>query len=297
VVGLKPTYGLVSRFGLVAFASSLDQIGPITKDVTDAAILLNSIAGHDPKDSTSAPKDKIDYTKALKADVKSLRIGVVKELMGEGIEPEIQKAVSAAVKTLEAAGAKAEEVSLPSFEYAVPTYYLVAPAEASSNLARYDGVKYGLRKKAEDLLTMYYQTRQAGFGDEVKRRIMIGTYALSAGYYDAYYLKALKVRTLIKNDFDKAFAKFDVLISPTSPSVAFNIGEKTADPISMYLSDIATIPVNLAGIPGISLPCGFDRGLPIGLQIMSKAFDEETILRVAYTYEQATEWHKKRAKI
>ena len=298
VVGLKPTYGRVSRYGLVAFASSLDQIGPLTKDVTDTAILMNIISGHDPLDSTSVNKAVPDYRKSLINDAKKFRIGLISDLMGKGIDEEIKKAIKAAARKLESLGAIVEEVSLPTFEYAVPTYYLIAPAEASSNLARYDGVKYGHRSKEfTDLLSMYYHTRQEGFGPEVKRRIMLGTYALSAGYYDAYYLKALKVRALIKEDFDKAFKRFDVLISPTAPSVAFKIGEKTADPLSMYLSDIATIPVNLAGLPAISLPCGFSNGLPIGLQIIGEAFAEEKLLQVAYTYEQNTEWHKKRANL
>jgi len=298
VVGLKPTYGRVSRYGLIAFASSLDQIGPITKDVTDAAIFLTAMAGHDPKDSTSVELPVPDYRRSLIDDVKGLKIGIVKELLGKGIDEAVKRSITEAADLLKKLGAKIEEISMPTFEYGVPTYYLLATAEASSNLERYDGVKYGHRsKEADDLLSMYYNTRREGFGPEVKRRIMLGTYALSAGYYDAYYLKAQKVRTLIKQDFDKAFAKFDVLISPTSPTVAFKIGEKVDDPLSMYLSDIATIPVNLAGIPAISIPCGFDNGLPVGLQIIGKAFSEETILRVAYTYEQNTEWHKQRAKL
>jgi aspartyl-tRNA(Asn)/glutamyl-tRNA(Gln) amidotransferase subunit A len=298
VVGLKPTYGRVSRYGLVAFASSLDQIGPLTKDVTDSAIMMNSIAGHDRQDSTSVDLPVPDYRKALVDDIKRVRIGVIKELMGEGIAVEVKRAVKAAVDKLANLGAEITEVSLPSFKYAVATYYLIAPAEASSNLARYDGVKFGHRsKETKDLLTMYYNTRREGFGPEVKRRIMLGTYALSAGYYDAYYLKALKVRTLIKQDFEKAFGKCDVLISPTAPTVAFKLGEKVSDPLSMYLSDIATIPVNLAGLPAVSLPCGFSQGLPVGLQIISQAFAEEIILRVAFAYEQNTEWHKKKAGI
>jgi len=298
VVGLKPTYGRVSRYGLVAFASSLDQIGPLTKDVTDTAILTNVLAGYDNKDSTSVNRPVPDYRKALVNDVKKMRIGYIKELLGKGTDKDVKEAVKQAMKKYAELGADLVEVSLPSFEYAVATYYLIAPAEASSNLARYDGVKFGLRsKESKDLLTMYYNTRQQGFGSEVKRRIMLGTYALSAGYYDAYYLKALKVRTLIKQDFDKAFGQCDVLISPTAPSVAFKLGEKSADPLSMYLSDIATIPVNLAGLPAISLPCGQSHGLPIGLQIIGQAFAEETILRAAFTYEQNTDWHKQRPKI
>ncbi len=298
VVGFKPTYGRVSRYGLVAFASSLDQIGPLTKDVTDTAILMNIIAGHDLKDSTSVDQPVPDYRKALVDDAKKMKIGYIKELLGKGIDKEIKDTVKKAMKKLEELGAELIEVSMPSFEYAVATYYLIAPAEASSNLARYDGVKFGHRsKETKDLLTMYYNTRREGFGNEVKRRIMIGTYALSAGYYDAYYLKALKVRTLIKQDFEKAFKKCDVLISPTSPTVAFKLGEKVADPLSMYLSDIATIPVNLAGLPGISIPCGSSQGVPIGLQIIGKAFDEETVLQAAFAFEQNTDWHTKKPSL
>ncbi len=298
VVGLKPTYGRVSRYGLVAFASSLDQIGPLTKDVTDSAVLMNLLAGHDPQDSTSVDLPVPDYRKALIDDVKKVKVGLIKNLMEEGISAEVKKAVKDAADKLSNLGAEIVEVSLPSFEYAVATYYLIAPAEASSNLARYDGVKFGHRSKDfTDLLSMYCNTRREGFGPEVKRRIMLGTYALSAGYYDAYYLKALKVRTLIKQDFEKAFGKCDVLISPTSPTVAFKLGEKVSDPLSMYLSDIATIPVNLAGLPAISLPCGFSNGLPIGLQIIGKAFAEEILFRVAFSYEQNTEWHKKSASL
>jgi len=298
VVGFKPTYGRVSRYGLVAFASSLDQIGPLTKDVTDTAILMNILAGHDPKDSTSVDLPVPDYRKALVDDVKKLKIGYIKELLGKGVDKEVKDSLEKAIKKFKELGAEVREVSMPSFEYAVATYYLIAPAEASSNLARYDGVKFGHRSKdARDLLSMYYSTRREGFGNEVKRRIMIGTYALSAGYYDAYYLKALKVRTLIKQDFEKAFKHCDVLISPTTTTPAFNIGEKTADPLSMYLSDIATIPVNLAGLPAISIPCGMSKGLPLGLQIIGKAFDEETILRAAFTFEQNTDWHKNKPNL
>jgi len=287
VVGLKPTYGLVSRYGLVAFASSLDQIGPITKDVTDCALLLNCIAGHDSNDSTSLEFEIPDYTKSLINDVKGLKIGLPKELMVEGIQPEIKRAVENALSLLSGLGAIVEETSLPHLDYTLSAYYIIAPAEASSNLARFDGVRYGYRvSKAEDMLEMYKKTRSEGFGKEVKRRIMLGTYALSAGYYEAYYGQAQKVRTLIVEDFNKAFEKFDVLISPTSPTVAFGIGEKIEDPLQMYLSDVCTIPVNLAGIPAISIPCGIAQGLPIGLQIMGKIFGEETILRVAYTSEQ-----------
>lgn len=295
IVGLKPTYGRVSRYGLVAFASSLDQIGPMTKNVRDAAILLNVIAGHDPCDSTSVDLPVPDYTAQLGRDVTGLRIGIPDEYFIEGMDPEVETAIRGAVSVLESLGAKAERISLPHTEYAVATYYLVATAEASSNLARYDGVKYGLRTRdAKDLVEMYMKTRQNGFGAEVKRRIMLGTYALSAGYYDAYYLKALKVRTLIRKDFEHAFKRCEVILTPTAPTPAFRIGEKTGDPLTMYLSDIFTISANLAGIPGISLPCGFTRaGLPIGLQLLGKPFDEATVLQVAFAYEQATEWDKR----
>ena len=299
VVGLKPTYGRVSRFGLVAFASSLDQIGPITKDVTDSALLMNVISGHDERDSTSANIPSPDYTKALKKDVKGMKIGLPKEYFIEGMDPEVEKAVKDAVKTLEGLGAKVTEVTLPHTDYAVATYYILATSEASSNLARYDGVKYGLRTQSpKDLMDMYMKTRDEGFGPEVKRRIMLGTYALSAGYYDAYYKKGQQVRTLIKRDFDEAFKTVDVIATPTAPTAAFKIGEKSSDPLQMYLSDIFTISVNLAGIPGLSLPCGFtSSNLPIGLQLLGKHFDEESILHAAFAYEQATEWHMKRAKI
>jgi aspartyl-tRNA(Asn)/glutamyl-tRNA(Gln) amidotransferase subunit A len=299
VVGLKPTYGRVSRYGLVAFASSLDQIGPITKDVTDSALLMNVLAGHDPRDSTSANIPVPDFTKALKKDVKGLKIGMPKEYFIEGMDPEVEKAVKDAVKTLEGLGAKVVEISLPHTEYAIATYYILATSEASSNLARYDGVKYGFRVQApKDLLDLYMKTRDQGFGSEVKRRIMLGTYALSAGYYEAYYKKGQQARTLIKRDFDEAFKTVDVIATPTAPTAAFKIGEKTTDPLQMYLSDIFTISVNLAGIPGMSLPCGFTKNnLPIGLQILGKHFDEETILHAAVAYEQATEWHTRRAKL
>ncbi len=293
VVGLKPTYGYVSRFGLIAFASSLDQIGPLTKDVTDCALVMNAIAGHDPKDSTSAPVDKPDFTKSLINDVKGLRIGIPREYFGAGIDPEVDKVIRQAITKLEELGAVVEECSMPHTEYAMPTYYLIAPAECSSNLARYDGVSYGYRApESGDIVSMFKKSRAEGFGPEVKRRIMLGTYALSSGYYDAYYLKALKVRTLIKQDFDQAFEKFDILLSPTAPTPAFKFGEKSANPLAMYLSDICTVPVNLAGIPAISIPCGFAGGLPVGLHLMGKAFDEGTLLRVSYTFEQNTEFHK-----
>ncbi len=295
VVGLKPTYGLVSRYGLFAFASSLDQIGPITKDVTDTALLLNVIAGHDERDSTSVPTDIPDYTKALTGDIKGLRVGVVKELMGEGIDVDIKAAVEASVRLLGGLGAEISEVSLPHSEYALSAYYLIAPAEASSNLARYDGVRFGHRTQDEvaDMVEMYMKTRAEGFGDEVKRRIMLGTYALSAGYYDAYYGQAQKVRTLIARDFAAAFNQVDIIVSPTSPSVAFKMGAKVADPLQMYLSDVCTIPVNLAGLPGISVPCGLSGGLPIGLQMIGRAFDESTLLRTAHAFELAFGWHEK----
>jgi aspartyl-tRNA(Asn)/glutamyl-tRNA(Gln) amidotransferase subunit A len=289
VVGLKPTYGRVSRYGLVAFASSLDQIGPLTKNVEDAAYVLQVLAGHDPKDSTSANVEVPDYLSALTGDVKGLRVAVPKEMMGEGIESGVRERVKEALLKLEQMGAIVEEVSLTHADYAVATYYLIAPAEASSNLARYDGVRYGVRKEGESLVDMFLETRSQGFGAEVKRRIMLGTYALSSGYYDAYYLKAQKVRTLIRQDFENIFAKYDVVIGPTAPTTAFKIGEKVDDPLTMYVNDICTIPVNLAGLPAISVPCGLADGLPVGLQIIGKAFDEATILRVAHAYEQATE--------
>ncbi len=296
VAGLKPTYGRVSRYGLVAFASSLDQIGPITKDVTDCAILMNTIGGHDPMDSTSAVVPLPDYTRALVPNVKGIRLGIPTEYFVEGMDPEVEAAIWEAVRVLEGLGAVSHRISLPHTEYAIATYYLVATAEASSNLARYDGVKFGYRtSKFRDMLEMYQKTRREGFGAEVKRRIMLGTYALSAGYYEAYYLKAQKVRTLIRQDFEEAFRKCDVIITPTSPTPAFKFGEKTEDPLTMYLSDIFTISANLAGVPAISIPCGFTRvGLPIGLQILGRPFDEETILSVAYAYEQNTEWHKRK---
>jgi len=298
VVGLKPTYGRVSRYGLVAFASSLDQIGPITKDVTDAALVMNVIAGKDQRDSTSLDISAPDFTKALRDDVKGLRIGVPKEFFGQGTDPDVEKAVMAAVEVLVGLGAEYKETSMPSVVYGLPTYYIIAPAECSSNLARFDGVRYGLRtKNASDVISMFEKTRDEGFGAEVKQRIMIGTYALSAGYYDAYYLKAQKVRTLLRRDFEKAFEEFDVLISPTSPTVAFGIGELADDPFAMKLADVCTIPVNMAGIPGISIPCGFKGDLPIGLQIMGKGLDEETLLRVAYTFERNTEWHTRKPQI
>ena len=294
IVGLKPTYGLVSRYGLVAFASSLDQIGPFARSVEDAAILLGAIAGHDPHDSTSLKVEIPDYTQYLQPSLKGKTIGVITETFGEGLDPEVDKAVQAAIQQLKELGATIKEISCPRFRYGIAAYYIIAPSEASANLARYDGVKYGRRIEAADnLMEMYTRTRAEGFGAEVKRRIMIGTYALSAGYYDAYYLKAQKVRTLIKQDFEAAFADVDVLVSPTAPTPAFKSGDKSADPLSMYLVDLMTIPVNLAGLPGISVPCGFSSdGLPIGLQIIGNVLREDQVLQVAYAYEQATQWHQ-----
>ncbi|MFH0768688.1 MAG: Asp-tRNA(Asn)/Glu-tRNA(Gln) amidotransferase subunit GatA [Chloroflexota bacterium] len=299
VTGLKPTYGRVSRYGLVAFASSLDQIGPLTRDVTDCALVLNAIAGYDRRDSTSAPNPTPDYTQCLMTDLKGLRIGVPKEYFVEGMQAEVKTAMQTAIKKLEELGARIEwEVSLPHTRYALAVYYIIAPSEASANLARYDGVKYGFScKDAESMWDAMEKTRQYGFGPEVKRRIMLGTYALSAGYYDAYYLKAQKVRTIIRQEFDQAFEKFDALVTPTSPTVPFKIGEKADNPVQMYLSDVCTLPINIAGVPAISIPAGFANGLPIGMQIIGKPFSEETLLKVAYAYEQATEWQKKRPPI
>ncbi|HOW36282.1 MAG TPA: Asp-tRNA(Asn)/Glu-tRNA(Gln) amidotransferase subunit GatA [Candidatus Omnitrophota bacterium] len=303
IVGVKPTYGRVSRYGLIAFASSLDQIGPLTKDVTDAALLLKVIAGHDQKDSTSADIPVPDFTSSLKKDVKNIKIAIPKEYFVSGINPEIKKIILEAIETLKKLGVSFHEVSLPHTEYAVATYYVIATAEASSNLARFDGVQYGLRSQPQalrktPLIDMFEETREKGFGNEAKRRIMLGTYALSSGYYDAYYLRGQKVRTLIKNDFDKVFEEFDAVLTPTSPTTAFKIGERASDPLSMYLSDVYTISANLAGIPAISLPCGFSKDhLPVGLQIMTKPFDEEMMFRVAYAYEQATDWHKKKVSL
>ncbi|MFQ6134041.1 MAG: Asp-tRNA(Asn)/Glu-tRNA(Gln) amidotransferase subunit GatA [Armatimonadota bacterium] len=299
LVGLKPTYGRVSRYGLVAFASSLDQIGPLTRDVRDCALVMNLISGHDPLDATSAEIEVPDFTARLNGDIKGLKLGVVNELMGEGIESPVVQAVRQAVDDLTELGAEAEEVAIPHAQYGLACYYLIAPAEASSNLARYDGVRYGHRsaERAEDIVDMFSKTRAEGFGPEVRLRIMLGTYALSAGYYDAYYLKALQVRTLIKRDFEKAFERFDALVTPTSPTVAFKVGERSDDPLQMKLADICTIPVNLAGVPGVSIPCGFADGLPIGLQLIGRAFDEETILRLAYAYEQQAGYHEKRPSL
>jgi aspartyl-tRNA(Asn)/glutamyl-tRNA(Gln) amidotransferase subunit A len=295
-VGFKPTYGRVSRYGLVAFASSLDQIGPFTKDVRDAATLLEVISGGDPRDSTSVPQPVPNYAAQLTGDIHGLKIGIAREYMIGGLDPEVKQAVDAAIKQLQSLGAEVEEVSLPHTDYAAATYYIIAPAEASANLARFDGVRYGLRKEGSDPIEMYCQTRGAGFGAEVKRRIILGTYVLSSGYYDAYYLCAQKVRTLIRNDFLQAFEKVDAIVTPTTPTAAFKAGEKSDDPLQMYLSDIFTISCNLAGICGISLPCGFTQSpkLPIGLQLLGKPFGEETILRIAHAYEQSTSWHRER---
>ncbi|GBD16417.1 Glutamyl-tRNA(Gln) amidotransferase subunit A [bacterium HR26] len=292
VVGIKPTYGRVSRYGLVAFASSLDQIGPFGRTVEDVAIVLQAISGHDPCDSTSVDIPVPDYRASLTGDIRGLRIGVAAEYQVPGMDPEVERVVDEAVAELQRLGAEIVPVSLPHTKYALATYYIIAPSEASANLARYDGVKYGLSLQGETLLESYLQTRGRGFGPEVKRRIMLGTYALSAGYYDAYYVKAQKVRTLIKRDFDEAFEKVDVILAPTSPTVAFRLGERTADPIQMYLSDVFTIPANMAGLPGIAVPCGFAHGLPVSMQFMGRPFDEATLLRVAHAYEQATPWHR-----
>jgi len=296
VVGLKPTYGRISRFGLVAFASSLDQIGPITKDVTDCALVMNVIAGYDSRDSTSAPYPVPDYTQQLIPDIKGLKIGIPREYLVEGVQDQVRTALQAAINKLQELGAEIDwEVSLPHTKYALAAYYILAPSEASANLARYDGVKYGFSERdAGNVIETTEKTRQVGFGPEVKRRIMLGTYALSAGYYDAYYLKAQKVRTLIKQEFDQAFEKYDALVTPTSPIVPFKLGEKLDDPMQMYLSDVCTLPINIAGIPAISIPAGFADNLPIGMQIMGKPFSEEILLRIAFAYEQATDWHKRK---
>ena len=295
VVGLKPTYGLVSRYGLVAFASSLDQIGPITKDVKDSAILLNIIAGHDKKDTTSVNIEKKDYVKALKNDVKGLKIGVPKEFLAEGTQPEVKGKIEEAIQIYKELGAVVEEISLDVAKYSLATYYIIACAEASSNLGRFDGIRYGYRAKDyKDLNELFVKSRSEGFGDEVKRRIILGTYVLSSGYYDAYYKKAQKVRSLVMNEFNKAFQKYDVLLTPTSPTVAFKIGEKTSNPLEMYLSDICTVSVNIAGLPGISIPCGVDsNNMPIGMQLIGNKFQEETILNAAYTFEQKLKFREK----
>ncbi len=299
VVGMKPTYGRVSRYGLIAFASSLDQVGPITKDVTDCAIMMNAISGYDPFDSTSVNIDVPDYKEFLRNDIKGMKIGVPDEYFIEGMDPDVERAIEEAIRILERLGAKIVRISLPHTKYAVAVYYIICTAEASSNLARYDGVKYGFRKKGyKDLMDMYFKTRAEGFGQEVKRRIILGTYVLSAGYYEAYYKKASQVRTLMRRDFDEAFRNVEVIVTPTTPTPAFKIGEKVKDPLQMYLSDIYTIPVNLTGIPAISIPCGFSReNLPIGLQIMGNHFEEGKILRVAYTFEQNTDFHLKKPNL
>ncbi len=295
VVGLKPTYGLVSRYGLVAFASSLDQIGPITKDVRDAAMLLNLIAGHDEKDTTSIKRQKVDYTECLKNDVKGLKIGVPKEFFGEGINPEVKEKLQEAIEKYKELGAQIEECSLDIAQYSLAAYYIIGCAEASSNLGRFDGIRYGYRtQNFENLKDIYKNSRSEGFGEEVKRRIILGTYVLSSGYYDAYYKKAQQVRTLVKQEFNKMFEKYDVLLTPTSPTVAFEIGTRSNNPLEMYLADICTVSVNVAGLPGISVPCGVDsKGMPIGMQLIGDKFQEETILNAAYTYEQATNFREK----
>lgn len=299
IVGLKPTYGRVSRYGLLAFASSLDQIGPMTKDVTDAALVLNAICGRDEMDSTSLNVDVSDFTKALTKDIKGIKIALPKEFFAEGMGEDTRKAVMNAVEVYKSLGATVEEVSMPNVEYGLPVYYIIAPAECCSNLGRYDGVKYGHRSdRSVDTFSLYEMSRSEGFGPEVKQRIMIGNYALSAGYYDAYYLKAQKVRTLVKNDFDRIYENYDVILAPTSPNTAFGIGEQTGDPYAMKLADICTIPANLAGIPAMSIPCGFGNdGMPIGLQLMAKALDEETLLKAAYAFEQSTDYHTKKADL
>ncbi|PPD59129.1 Asp-tRNA(Asn)/Glu-tRNA(Gln) amidotransferase subunit GatA [Dehalogenimonas etheniformans] len=294
VVGLKPTYGLVSRYGLIAFASSLDQIGPFTRDVADTALMLNAIAGYDPRDSTSVPQPETDYYGCLGDSVKGMRIGVPREYLAQGVTPQVKAVVDAALKVYEDLGCKIEECSLPTTDAALAVYYIIAPSEASANLARYDGVKYGYSFKDTDSMWQAMEkTRAIGFGPEVKRRIMLGTYALSAGYYDAWYVKAQKVRTVIRREFDAAFERYDALVTPTAPTMPFKIGEKAADPFSMYLSDICTIPVNIAGLPGISIQGGFAEGLPVGLQIIAKPFAEKTILKLGHAFQQVTEWHKR----
>jgi len=299
VTGLKPTYGRVSRYGLVAFASSLDQIGPLTQDVADCALVLNAIAGYDPRDSTSVPYPAPDYTQCLTDDLNGLRLGVPKEYFVEGMQPEVATVIRTAISRLEELGAGIDwEVSLPHTPYALAAYYIIAPSEASANLARYDGVKYGFSYlETNNMWQAMEKTRQRGFGPEVKRRIMLGTYALSAGYYDAWYLKAQKVRTLIRQEFDQAFEKYDALVTPTSPTVPFRIGEKVDDPLQMYLSDVCTLPINIAGLPAVSIPAGFADGLPVGMQIIGKPFSEETILKIAYAFQQATDWHKRKPAI
>jgi aspartyl-tRNA(Asn)/glutamyl-tRNA(Gln) amidotransferase subunit A len=298
VVGLKPTYGRVSRYGLIAFASSLDQIGTFTKDIEDSCRLMNVIAGHDPMDATSVDIPVPDYARSLRKDLKGLKIGIPKEYFVEGMDPEVKKVIFEAVAKLKDLGVAVKDISLPHTEYAVPVYYILGTAEASSNLARFDGVQYGYRSKSANLIDMYKKTRGEGFGQEAKRRILLGTFALSHGYYDAYYLKALKVRTLILNDFNAVFKDCDCILTPTAPTAAFKIGEKAENPLQMYLSDIYTISANLGGLPAISIPCGFTKNrLPVGLQILSKAFSEETLFQVGSAYEQATQWGKEKPKL
>ena len=298
VVGLKPTYGRVSRFGVVAYASSLDQVGPITRDISDCALVLQAIAGHDPADSTSVDAPVPDYPSELSRGASGLRVGVPGEYFAAGIQPEVEQAVRQGVREIEKTGAAVVEVSLPRTEYAVAAYYVIATAEASSNLARYDGMRYGPRAQAEDLTSTYTKSRSQGFGPEVKRRILLGAYVLSAGYYDAYYLKAQKARTLVRHDFESALRQCDAIVAPTTPTTAFEIEEMTEDPLRMYLSDIFTVPANLAGLPALSLPCGFDRaGLPIGMQIIGRPFDEATVLRLGHAFEQATDWHRRKPEI
>jgi aspartyl-tRNA(Asn)/glutamyl-tRNA(Gln) amidotransferase subunit A len=292
---LKPTYGRISRYGLVAFASSLDQIGPLTKDVEDAALLLGCMAGRDPRDATSLDAPVPDYSAALAGDLRGLRLGLPREYGGDGMDPDVARAVAAAAEVCRELGADVTDVSLPHTEYAIAVYYVIATAEASANLARFDGVRYGARVPGDDILAMYGKTRAAGFGSEVKRRIILGTYVLSSGYHDAYYLRAQKVRTLLRRDFEAAFAGCDALLTPVTPTPAYRIGEKTADPLQMYLGDIFTVTANLAGIPGLSVPCGFtESGLPIGLQVLGPALAEQTVLRVAHAYREATDWHRRK---
>jgi aspartyl-tRNA(Asn)/glutamyl-tRNA(Gln) amidotransferase subunit A len=298
VVGLKPTYGRVSRYGLIAFASSLDQIGPMTRDVTDSALVLNVIAGYDPKDSTSVNYPVPDYTESLIPDLNGLKLGVPKEYFVEGMQKGVEEVIRTAISTLEALGATVDwEVSLPHTKYALAAYYIIAPSEAMANLARYDGVKYGFSYEGKNMWDAMEKTRGYGFGPEVKRRIILGTYALSAGYYDAYYVKAQKVRTLIRREFEEAFERYDALITPTSPTVPFKIGERVSDPLQMYLSDVCTLPINIAGIPGLSVPAGFCDGLPVGMQILGKPFSEDILFRIGYAYEQATGWWQQRPEI
>ncbi len=298
VVGLKPTYGLVSRYGLVAFASSLDQIGPLTRDVTDCAMVLNAVAGYDPKDSTSLPGQSKDYTDGLTGGIKGMRLGVPEEYFVDGMEEGSRKAVEQAIQTLKSLGASVRRVSLPTTKYALACYYIIAPSECSANLARYDGVKYGFSfRDAKSMWEDMERTRQHGFGSEVTRRVMLGAYALSAGYYDAYYLKAQQVRTLIQREFDEVFQQVDALAAPVSPTVAFRLGEKTADPVQMYLSDVCTLPPSIAGLPCMSVPCGFDQGLPVGLQLIGPHLAEQTLLRIAYSYEQATNWRQQKPRL